>query len=464
MNKYDLMVIGGGPAGYVAAIHAAQAGLKVACIEKRKLLGGTCLNVGCIPSKRLLHSSKIYRSLKEDINKHGIEITNVILNLKHMMEGKDDAVNKLTKGVDYLFKKNKVDKITGFAQLTKANEIKVGKKKFKSDILIIATGSLPSELDSIKIDEDHIVSSTGALSLTKVPKNLAVIGAGYIGLELGSVWNRLGSNVTVIEYLDSIVPSMDSDIAQIFYNDLQKQGIEFKLSHEVLSSKINDNSRVNLKIKNLKSNEIFDKKFDKVLLSVGRKPASSGMGLEDIGVKLDEHGRIIVNQNFETSIDGIYAIGDIISGPMLAHKASSEAQALIDFILGKKGQLNYNAIPSVIYTSPEVAWVGKTNRELDLLNLKYNVGKFKFTSNSRSKVTGNINGEVKVYSEVVSKRILGAHIIGENAGEMIAEFVVAMEMGATAEDLALITHAHPTLSESVKEASSISAYGHTIHS
>lgn len=464
MNKYDLIVIGGGPAGYVAAIRGAQAGLKVACIDKRQSLGGTCLNIGCIPSKRLLHSSKIYKNMKEEVDKHGIEINNVTLNLKNMMAGKEEAVNKLTQGIDFLFKKNKVEKITGFAEFINFNQIKVGESIYEADKIIIAVGSIPSELNKIKIDENYIISSTGALSLNKVPKSLAVIGAGYIGLELGSVWQRLGSNVTVIEYMDSIVPTMDEDIANIFYSDLQKQGLNFRLSHELLSSKILDNKQIELKIKDLQSNKKIKQKFDKVLLSIGRKPASKGMGLHDIGINLDEYGRIIVDEKYQTSLANIYAIGDIIAGPMLAHKASSEAEALIDILVGKKGQLNYNAIPSVVYTSPEVAWVGKTKKELDLSKLKYSTGKFKFSSNSRSKVTGNIIGEVKVYSEEVTKKILGAHIIGENAGEMIGEFVVAMEMGATAEDLALICHAHPTLSESVKEASSISAYGNTIHS
>ena len=464
MNKYDIIVIGGGPAGYVAAIHAAQAGFKVACIEKRKSLGGTCLNVGCIPSKRLLHSSKIYKNVKEETKQHGIVINNATLNLKKMMAGKDDAVNRLTEGVDYLFKKNKVEKITGFASFVDHNKIKVEEHLFESDKIIIAAGSVSSELENISIDENYILSSTGALSLKQVPEKLAVIGAGYIGLELGSVWQRLGSNVTVIEYMDTIVPSMDEDIAKIFYNDLQKQGLTFRLSHELLSSKIIDKKYIELKIKDLKLNKLIKKKFDKVLLAIGRKPATYGMGLEDIGIKLDDYGRIIVAQNYETSIEGIYAIGDIISGPMLAHKASSEAQALIDILLGKNGQLNYNAIPSVIYTNPEVAWVGKTKKELDESNLKYSIGKFKFSANSRSKVTGNTVGEVKVYSDDFTKNILGAHIIGENAGEMIGEFIVAIEMGATAEDLALICHAHPTLSESIKEASSMSAYGQTVHS
>lgn len=463
MKKYDLIVIGGGPAGYVASIYAAQAGLKVACVDKRKSLGGTCLNVGCIPSKRLLYSSKIYRSIKEDYSNHGIEVKSSKLNLKKMMDGKEEAVNKLREGIEFLFKKNKVDKITGFAQIKKNKTVKVEKSIFKAEKIILAIGSKPLELKNIKIDEEHIISSTGALSLKKVPKSLAVIGAGYIGLELGSVWNRLGSEVTVIEYLDKIVPSMDFDISQNFYNELKKQGLNFKLSHELLSSKILGN-KVELKIKDLNSNKIIMQKFDKVLLSIGRQPASCGMDLNKIGVKTDKNGNVIVNEFYETSLKGVYAIGDIITGPMLAHKASSEAQAVIDIIIGKKGQLNYNAIPSVVYTNPEVAWVGKNKKELDSLNVNYKIGKFNFSSNSRSKVNGYTMGVVKVYSDDKSKRILGAHIIGENAGEMIGEFVVAIELGATAEDLALICHAHPTLSESVKEASSISAYGLTVHS
>ena len=462
MEKYDLIVIGGGPAGYVASICAAQAGLKVVCIDKNKNLGGTCLNVGCIPSKRLLYSSKVYKNINENINNHGIEVSSVKLNLKKMMIGKEEAVDKLTKGIDFLFKKNKVKRILGVAEIDKNKVVKVNKNKIYGDNIILATGSFAKELPQVKIDEKYILSSTGALSLKKVPKNLAVIGGGYIGLELGSVWSRLGSDVTVIEYLDTIVPSMDKDISKILNNELKKQGLKFKLLNEVISSKINKKNIV-LKLKDLKLKKINSYNFDKVLLAIGRNPSTSGVQLKKLGIKLNKNGYIDVNQFYETSVKDIYAIGDIIMGPMLAHKASAEAQAVIDIIIGKKGQVNYSAIPAVIYTNPEVAWVGKSQSELDVLNIDYNIGKFEFSSNSRSKVHGNTVGMVKVISDTKSKRILGAHIIGENASEMIGELVVAMELGASAEDIALICHAHPTLSESIKEASSISAFGKTVH-
>jgi len=411
MENFDLIVIGGGPGGYVAAIAAAQSGLKVACIDKRKNLGGTCLNVGCIPSKRLLYSSELFKNVSEEMHHHGIEVNTPKFNLSQMMKGKEEAISKLTNGVEFLFKKNKVQHIVGLGFIEKGNEVKVNKKKYKATNIIIASGSYPTQLKNIDIDENIIVSSTGALSFKKVPKKLAVIGAGYIGLELGSVWNRLGSEVTVIEYANSIVPSMDADIGNTFRNELQKQGINFLLSSEVTKAKI---------------------KNDEVHIDI-----NSGAGIET-----SKKGHIAVNQFYETSAKNIYAIGDVIEGPMLAHKASMEAQAVIDIILGKNGQVNYDAIPSVVYTSPEVAWVGKT----------------------QSKVTGNTTGMIKVYSHTESDKILGAHIIGNHAGEMIGEFVVAIEMGATAEDIALICHAHPTLSESIKEAASLASFGQTIHS
>ncbi len=463
MEKFDLLVIGGGPGGYVAAISAAQNGLKVACIDKRKSLGGTCLNVGCIPSKRLLHSSKLYKEIINDSIQHGIQIKKPTFDLFKMMEGKNNTVEKLTKGIEHLFKKNNIKRIIGHASFDNDKMVKVDDNKFSAENIIIATGSRPSELKNIKIDEKYIVSSTGALNFEKIPKKLAIIGAGYIGLELGSVWSRLGADVTVIEYGNSIVPSMDADISNNFFKELQKQGINFMLESEVISANVSKN-KVFLNIKSMENNLEDKIIFDKALLAVGRTPTTNGLGLDNLNIGVNSKGYIEVNQFYETSCKGIYAIGDVIEGPMLAHKASAEAEAVVDIIIGGNGQVNYNAIPAVVYTSPEVAWVGKTKQELDKYNINYKEGKFLFSANSRSKVTGNSSGMVKVYSHIDSNKILGAHIMGEHAGELIGEFVVSIEMGASAEDIALICHAHPTLSESIKEAASIASYGKTIHS
>jgi dihydrolipoamide dehydrogenase len=463
MENFDLIVIGGGPGGYVAAIAAAQSGLKVACVDKRENLGGTCLNVGCIPSKRLLYSSELFKSLSDEMHHHGIEVKTPKFNLSQMMKGKEEAINKLTNGVEFLFKKNNIQHIVGLASIEKDNIVKVNQVKYKASNIIIASGSYPTQLKGIDIDEDVIVSSTGALCFKKVPKKLAVIGAGYIGLELGSVWSRLGSEVTVIEYADSIVPSMDADIGIAFRNALQKQGINFLLSSEVTKAKIK-NDAVHIDINSIKDKKVTKLVFNRALLAVGRAPNTEGIGLEVVGIKITNKGHIAVNQFYETSVEGIYAIGDVIEGPMLAHKASMEGQAVVDIIIGKNGQVNYDAIPSVVYTSPEVAWVGKTQQDLDKYKINYKVGKFQFSSNSRSKVSGNTTGMIKVYSHSESDKIIGAHIIGNHAGEMIGELVVAIEMGATAEDVALICHAHPTLSESIKEAASLASFGQTIHS
>ena len=463
MEKFDLIIIGGGPGGYVAAISAAQKGLKVACIDKRKSLGGTCLNVGCIPSKRLLHSSKLYKEIINESIHHGIQIKKPTFDLYKMMEGKNNIVEKLTKGIEHLFKKNNIKYIIGQAYIDGNKIVIVNDNKLSAENIIIATGSKPSELKNIKIDEKYIVSSTGALNFEQVPKKLAVIGAGYIGLELGSVWSRLGAEVTVIEYGNSIVPSMDQDISNNFFKELKQQGLNFILESEVTSANVSKN-KVLLNIKSRENNLENKSIFDKALLAIGRTPTTKGLGLDNLNIEINSKGYIEVNQFYETSCNGVYAIGDVIEGPMLAHKASAEAEAVVDIIRGKKGQVNYNAIPAVVYTSPEVAWVGKTKQELDKYNINYKEGKFLFSANSRSKVNGNSSGMVKVYSHVDSDKILGAHIMGEHAGELIGEFVVSIEMGASAEDIALICHAHPTLSESIKEASSIASYGKTIHS
>ena len=349
MEKFDLIVIGGGPGGYVAAISAAQCGLKVACIDKRKSLGGTCLNVGCIPSKRLLHSSKLYKEILDEAINHGIQIKKPTFNLNKMMDGKENTVNKLTKGIDYLFKKNNIKYIIGQASIDSDQIVKVKNNKYSAKNIIIATGSNPSELKNVKFDEKYIVSSTGALSFNKIPEKLAVIGAGYIGLELGSVWSRLGSEVTVIEYDSSIVPTMDSDIADKFYKELKLQGLSFLLKSEVINSKI-EGDKVFLNIKSVADSSEDSLVFDKVLLAVGRIPNTKGLGLENLNIKINSKGYIEVNHFYETSCKGIYAIGDVIEGPMLAHKASIEAEAVIDIIMGKNGQVNYNAIPAVVYT------------------------------------------------------------------------------------------------------------------
>ena len=368
MEKFDLIIIGGGPGGYVAAISAAQKGLKVACIDKRKSLGGTCLNVGCIPSKRLLHSSKLYKEIINESIHHGIQIKKPTFDLYKMMEGKNNIVEKLTKGIEHLFKKNNIKYIIGQAYIDGNKIVIVNDNKLSAENIIIATGSKPSELKNIKIDEKYIVSSTGALNFEQVPKKLAVIGAGYIGLELGSVWSRLGAEVTVIEYGNSIVPSMDQDISNNFFKELKQQGINFILESEVTSANVSKN-KVLLNIKSRENNLENKSIFDKALLAVGRTPTTKGLGLDNLNIEINSKGYIEVNQFYETSCNGVYAIGDVIEGPMLAHKASAEAEAVVDIIRGKKGQVNYNAIPAVVYTSPEVAWVGKTKQELD----KYNI-------------------------------------------------------------------------------------------
>ena len=461
--EYDLIVIGGGPGGYVAAIRAAQLGINVMCIEKRKSFGGTCLNVGCIPSKTLLHSSHLYEQSKNDLVNYGIEINGKIsLNLNKMMANKTDTVGKLTSGIAALFKKNKVDHFFGEAKFVNNKTIEVNQKKFKADKILIATGSVPSTIPGIDIDEKNIVSSTGALEFEKVPKKLAVIGGGYIGLELGSVWKRLGADVTVIEFSDTLVPTMDKDIAKIFHSTLTKQGINFMLSTRVEGA-LNKKEKVQINCLNLLKNksEILD--FDKVLVAVGRKPFTNGLGLENLNININKNGTIDVDKNFQTNIEGIYAIGDVISGPMLAHKASSEGHVFAEQLLGNKPEVNYQCIPAVVYTEPEVAWVGPSERELESKKIAYKKGIFPFSANARGKTTGDTIGSIKFLSDKDNDKVLAVHIIGAHAGELIGEAVAAIEAGLTAEDIALICHAHPTLSESMKEAASLSSIGKTLH-
>ena len=455
-NNFDLVVIGGGPGGYVCAIRAAQLGLKTACVESRGKLGGTCLNVGCIPSKSLLNLSENYHKAKKDFNQQGIEIDGIKLNIKKMMDNKNKSIQVLTKGVEFLFKKNKVTYFKGKGVLFSKNDIVIyesnnKRTNIKVKNIVIATGSEVASLPGINIDEKNIVSSTGALSFEKVPKKLAVIGGGYIGLEMGSVWSRLGSEVTVIEYLDYITPGMDREISNEFQKILTKQGIKFKMGSKVVSVKNNGNL-VSIKYNNVKDLKEEILEVDKVLVSVGRKPYTEGLNLDKIGVKKDNKGQIEVNENLQTTVNNIFAIGDVIKGPMLAHKAEEEGIAVAETLAGQAGHVNYNVIPGVVYTSPEVATVGKTEEQLKEENKLYKVGKFPFLANSRAKVNNETDGFVKILADSKTDRVLGVHIIGPHCGEMIAEMALAMEFGASAEDIARTCHAHPTHTEAIKEA------------
>jgi len=455
-NNFDVIVIGSGPGGYVAAIRSAQLGLKTACIETRKTLGGTCLNIGCIPSKSLLNASEMYHKTQNEFKSLGIEIGDVKLNLSKMMDNKNKSVLTLTKGIEFLFKKNKITNLRGKGSILDKNTVlvtDVSKKKntYKTKNIIVATGSVPASLPGIKMDEQVIVSSTGALSFDKPPKELIVIGGGYIGLELSSVWKRLGSNVTVVEYLDHIIPGMDKDISNEFLKILNKQGINFKLDSKVTGINVLKGKAV-VDFTNNKTAKRERIECDKVLVAVGRK-SNIGEDIIKLGIKLNNQKKIQVNEKFETSIKNIYAIGDVIDkGPMLAHKAEDEGIAVAEIIAGQAGQVNYDVIPAVIYTSPEVAVVGKTEENLKKENIKYKIGKFPFLANSRAKVNNETEGYVKVIAEEKTDKVLGVAMISSVAGTMIAELALAMEFGASAEDIARTCHAHPTHSEAVKEA------------
>jgi dihydrolipoamide dehydrogenase len=454
-NNFDVIVIGGGPGGYVCAIRAAQLGLKTACVESRGTLGGTCLNVGCIPSKSLLNMSESYHKAHKEFQSQGIEFSDLKLNLDKMMSSKNKSVQTLTKGIEFLFKKNKVTYLKGKGVLFSENDVVVyeGEKKtsYKSKNIVLATGSAPSSLPGIEIDEQNIVSSTGALEFKEVPKNFAVIGGGVIGLEMGSVWSRLGSNVTVLEYLDHITPGMDKEVSSEFLKILTKQGIKFKLSSKV-TGVTNKGNQVEVSFENNQTSQKEVLLVDKVLVAVGRKPYTEGLNLNKLGIKKDPQGRIEVNEKLQSSIKNIYAIGDIIKGPMLAHKAEEEGIAVAEIIAGQAGHVNYNTIPGVIYTSPEVAVIGKTEEELKKENINYKVGKFPFLANSRAKVNNEPDGFVKILAESKTDRVLGVHMIGPHTGDLIAEMGLAMEFGASAEDIARTCHAHPTYTEAVKEA------------
>tara|TARA_Y100001970_G_scaffold279816_1_gene387794 strand:+ start:524 stop:1924 length:1401 start_codon:yes stop_codon:yes gene_type:complete len=464
-DKFQAVVIGGGPGGYVCAIRLAQLGLKTACIESRGSLGGTCLNVGCIPSKSLLNLSDEFNKVKHLSNK-GIEVENVKLNLSKMMKNKDKAVTILTKGVEFLFKKNKVTYFKGSGSFKSKNEILIKDEDNKETLIntdktIIATGSLPVSLPNINFDEKTIVSSTGALKLEQVPKKMIIVGGGYIGLEMGSVWSRLGAEVHVIEFLDHITPGMDREISKEFMKILKKQGINFHMEVKVENIKKDKSGAKISTIDNNGNKKDFD--CDVVLISVGRKPNTDKLNLEKIGIELDKKKRIKTNKNFQTNLDNIYAIGDVIEGPMLAHKAEDEGIAVAENIAGQSGHVNYDTIPGVIYTTPEVASIGKTEEELKDLKISYKVGKFSFMANSRAKAIDDTEGFVKILADKKTDKVLGAHLIGPHAGELIAEIGVAMEFGASSEDIARTCHAHPTFSEAVKEAA-LSVDGRAIHS
>ena len=464
-NKFQAIVVGGGPGGYVCAIRLSQLGLKTACIESRGSLGGTCLNIGCIPSKSLLNLSEEFHKVK-NLSSKGIEISDVKLNLSKMMKSKDKAVTILTKGVEFLFKKNKVTYFKGIGSFKSRNEILIKDEKNKETLIngekiIIATGSSPVSLPGIEFDEKVIVSSTGALKLEKVPKKMIVVGGGYIGLEMGSVWSRLGSEVHVIEFLDHITPGMDKEISSEFMKILKKQGINFHMQHKVEKIKKNNSGATVSTSDNQGNKKEFD--CDVVLISVGRKPNTEGLNLGKIGVELDEKKRVKTDKNYQTNLNNIYAIGDVIAGPMLAHKAEDEGIAVAENISGQSGHVNYDTIPGVVYTTPEVASIGKTEEQLKEKNIKYKIGKFSFMANSRAKAIDDAEGFVKILADEKTDKVLGAHLIGPHAGELIAEIGVAMEFGASSEDIARTCHAHPTFSEAVKEAA-LSVDKRAIHS
>ena len=464
-EKFQAVVIGGGPGGYVCAIRLSQLGLKTACIESRGSLGGTCLNIGCIQSKSLLNLSEEFHKVKSLANK-GIEVGDVKLNLDKMMKSKDKAVTVLTKGVEFLFKKNKVTYFKGYGSFKSKNEILIKDNENKETIIqsektIIATGSVASSLPGIEIDEQKIVSSTGALKLEKVPNKMVVVGGGYIGLEMGSVWSRLGSEVQVVEFLDHITPGMDTEISSEFMKILKKQGIKFNMQNKVELIKKNKSGLVVSTVDKDGKKNNFD--CDVVLIAVGRKANTEGLNLEAIGVELDNRKRIKTDKSFKTNLENIYAIGDVIVGPMLAHKAEDEGIAVAENIAGQSGHVNYDTIPGVIYTTPEVASIGKTEEQLKDSKIKYKVGKFSFMGNSRAKAIDDAEGFVKILADEITDKVLGAHIIGPHAGELIAEIGIAMEFGASAEDIARTCHAHPTFSEAVKEAA-LSVDKRAIHS
>jgi dihydrolipoamide dehydrogenase len=453
--SYDLVIIGGGPGGYNCAIRAGQLGLKTAIVESRGKLGGTCLNVGCIPSKALLHASEYFEAAKKTLPSMGVKVSGVELDLPQMLKQKEDAVEGLTKGVEFLMRKHKIDYVKGFGAIAGKGLVEVklsdgGSQTLETKNIVIATGSEPTPLPGIDIDEEHIVSSTGALSLKEVPAKLIVVGAGVIGLELGSVWRRLGADVTVVEFLDKITPTVDAEISSAFQKILKKQGMKFELGHKVTGvEKLR--SGLEVTIEPAKGGQARTLEADVVLVAIGRRPFTEGLGLETVGVKTDQRG-FILNDHFKTNIEGVYVIGDCTTGLMLAHKAEDEGIAAAQIIAGQWGHVNYDVIPNVIYTDPEIATAGKTEEELKAEGVEYKVGKFPFMANSRARTNHETDGMVKVLEDAATKKVVGVHMVGTGVAEMIGEVCVAMEFGASAEDIARTCHAHPTMSEAIKEA------------
>lgn len=451
LPSYDVIIIGAGPAGYVCAIRCAQLGMKVACVEKGKTLGGTCLNVGCIPSKALLQASEKYEEAQSHLDAFGVKVGKVVLDLKAMMGHKGAVVDSNTKGIEYLFKKNKITRIEGTATIESAGSVSVDGKSYDTTNIIIATGSEVVSLPNIDIDEKQIVSSTGALALPKVPKTMTVIGGGVIGLELGTVWSRLGTKVTVVEYMDKILPGADEEVSKEMLKILKKQGMNFKLSTKVMGAKAMKTG-VELSLEPATGGKSEKVKADIVLVAVGRKAYTDGLGLDKIGVERDKLGRILTDETFESSVEGIFAIGDVIVGPMLAHKAEDEGVVLAEMLSGQTGHIDYNLIPGVVYTQPEISQIGKTEQQLKADGVEYKVGKFPYMANGRARAMNAMDGFVKILADKKTDKILGAHILGAEAGNLIHEIGAVMEFGGSAEDIARTCHAHPTLAEIVKEA------------
>ena len=464
---YDLVVVGGGPGGYVAAIKAAQLGLKVACVEKRGALGGTCLNVGCIPSKALLHSSHLYEEARHGLAKHGIKVTGVELDLAAMLGHKAQVVKGLTQGIEFLFKKNGVDYVVGTGVIESPGKVVAqlngngGTKDLATRNVLIATGSDVMPLPGVTIDEERVVSSTGALALKRVPEPLLVIGAGYIGLEMGTVWRRLGAKVTVVEFLERVTPGMDGEVSKEFAKILKRQGMTFRLGTKVTAVDTSGGT-VQVTVEPAKGGTPETIACDTVLVAIGRQPYVDGLGLEKVGVRLDNRGRVETDGHWRTNVAGIWAIGDVIAGPMLAHKAEEEGVCVAETLAGQKPHLDYDLIPGVVYTAPEVASIGKTEEQLQEAKIAYKTGKFPFMANSRARSVGITDGFVKLLADAATERLLGAHIIGPEAGVLIAEIAVAMEFGASAEDVARTCHPHPTLEEAVKEAA-LATFAKPIH-
>ena len=463
---YDLVVIGAGPGGYVCAIRAAQLGLKVACVEKRETLGGTCLNVGCIPSKALLQASEKYEEASHGLAAFGVKVGKVELDLKGLMAHKEKTVKSNVDGVAYLFKKNKVDWIKGAGKIAGAGKVDValnagGTQTLAAKAIVIATGSDVVSLPSLKIDEKKIVSSTGALELSEVPKSMVLVGGGVIGLEMGSVWQRLGAKVTVVEFLDRIMPGMDGEVSKQMQRILTKQGMAFKLSTKVTAAKVGPKG-VSLTLEPAAGGAAETIETDIVLVAVGRRPYTDGLGLKEAGVAVDEKGRVAIDGHFQTNVPGIYAIGDAVAGPMLAHKAEDEGMAVAEILAGQHGHVNYDAIPSVVYTWPECSAVGKTEEQLKAEGVEYRVGKFPFTANGRARAMNSTDGFVKILADKATDRVLGVHMVGPAVGELIGELGLAIEFGASAEDIARTCHAHPTLTEAVREAA-LAVDGRPIH-